>query len=163
MHRRFSSLTGFPHYWWEKPPPKTSRLCYRTKTAALNAFLDVNRDVVENYGGSNYRVGVAEFDAINHKYGLKGRHAARTIVQAVWAAMPPGRPYCLDEIDVETLNNTSPAQQWEGIYFRLPDYVYEAQAAKEQERYYRENLFGRRVRQRLAARPRSTGRYRRRT
>lgn len=88
--RRRSGLGRQPKQWWDKPAPFQHRACYQTKTDALNAFLDWNTDVVEGYGGPSYRVSPAEFDAINHKYGLKGKKAVRTIAQAVWAAMPPG-------------------------------------------------------------------------
>jgi hypothetical protein len=126
-----------PRQWWRQRPPAQDRVCYRTKTDALTAFLDTNYQIVENYGGPSYRVGPSEFDAINHKYSLRGKKAARTIAEAVWAAMPAGRPFCLDEIDLDALNDTSPARE-AGMNFRLPDYVFEAQAAAEEERFYRE-------------------------
>lgn len=124
-----------PKKWWDRPAPRRQRLCYQTKTNALNAFLDTNWRIVENYGGQNYRAGVSEFDAVNHKYGTK----VRTIAEATWAAMPSGRPFCLDMIDVDALNDTSPARE-AGENFRLPDFVQEKKAAAEEERYYREQM-----------------------
>jgi hypothetical protein len=121
-----------PKHWWRRPSPGP-RMCYRTKADALKVFLDVNSDIVENYGGADYKVSPSEFDAINHKYDLKGKRAARTIADAVWAAMPVGKPYCIDRIDLDALNDTSPARE-AGIAFRLPDYVYEAQMAEEEAR-----------------------------
>lgn len=123
--------------WWLKATPEEDRVCYDTKTKALKAFLDTNYEIVQNYGGADYTVSPAEFDAINHKYNLHGKQAARTIAQAVWAAMPEGRPYCLDRIDVDALNDTSPARETSAT-FRLPDFVYEASIAKEEARHYRD-------------------------
>lgn len=122
--------------WWRKATPEEDRVCHDTKTKALKAFLDTNYEVVQNYGGADYATSTSEFDAINHKYGLTGKRAVSTIAQAVWAAMPEGKPYCLDRIDIDALNGTSPARE-SSIPFRLPDYVYEADLAAEEERYYR--------------------------
>ena len=122
--------------WWQKAAPTEDRVCYDTKTKALKAFLDTNYEIVENYGGANYAVSPSEFDSINHKYGLRGSKAATTIAEAVWAAMPEGKPFCLDRIDVDALNDTSPARE-SHLTFRLPDYVYEAGIAAEEEKYYR--------------------------
>jgi hypothetical protein len=118
--------------WWRKRPKK-DLLCYPTKSAALAMFLDVNYEIVENYGGADYKVGPSEFDSINRKYGLKGSRAARSISDAVWAAMPVGKPYCLDRIDLDALNDTSPVHE-AGVPFRLPDYVHEAQMAEQEAR-----------------------------
>lgn len=122
-----------PPGWWRKPAPAQDRRCYRTKGEALKRFLDVNYQIVENYGGADYEVSPSEFDAINHKYDLKGKRAVRTIADAVWAAMPVGKPFCLDRIDLDALNDTSPARE-AGIAFRLPDSVYEAQMMEEEAR-----------------------------
>jgi hypothetical protein len=122
--------------WWLKATPEEDRVCYDTKTKALKAFLDTNYEIVQNYGGADYAVSPSEFDAINHKYDLRGKRVAKTIAEAVWAAMPEGKPFCLDRIDVAALNDTSPARE-SHLGFRLPDYVYERDFAAEEERYYR--------------------------
>jgi len=122
--------------WWTKAAPVEDRVCHDTKTKALKAFLDTNYEIVQNYGGADYQVSPSEFDAINHKYNLRGNRVAKTIAQAVWAAMPEGKPFCLDRIDVDTLNDTSPARESD-LAFRLPDHVYESEYDAEQERYYR--------------------------
>jgi hypothetical protein len=122
--------------WWRKAAPEEDRVCYATKTKALKAFLDTNYEIVQNYGGADYTVSPSEFDAINHKYGLRGKQAVKTIAEAVWAAMPEGKPFCLDRIDVDALNDTSPVRESD-LSFRFPDYVYEANVAAEEERYYR--------------------------
>jgi hypothetical protein len=124
-----------PAGWWRKPAPRLDRPCYRTKSEALKKFLDVNYAIVENYGGADYEVSPSEFDAINHKYDLTGKKAARTIAQAVWASMPVGKPYCLDRIDIEALNDTSPARE-AGLAFRLPDVVHETAMAEAEARHY---------------------------
>ena len=122
--------------WWRKATPEEDRVCYETKTKALKAFLDTNYEIVQNYGGVDYGASPSEFDAVNHKYNLRGKRAATTIAQAVWAAMPEGKPYCLDRIDLDALNDTSPARE-SHLAFRLPDYVYESGLAAEEEKYYR--------------------------
>lgn len=119
------------------PIPQREQPCYRTKREMIRKFLDVNSDIVQSYGGADYEVSPAEFDAINHKYGLTGRRAVRTIADAVWAAMPVGKPYCLDRLDLDALNDTSPARE-AGVPFRLPDVVYETELAREYARHYAE-------------------------
>jgi hypothetical protein len=123
--------------WWRKAAPEKDHVCYDTKTKALKAFLDTNYDIVQHYGGADYEVSPSEFDVVNHKYSLHGSRVARTIAQAVWAAMPEGRPFCLDRIDVDVLNDTSPARET-GSLFRLPDYVYASEYERGLERHYRE-------------------------
>ena len=132
VHGRISHSTQLAD-WWRKAAPEEDRVCYDTKTKALKAFLDTNYEIVQNYGGVDYEASPAEFDSVNHKHSLHGKRAARTIAQAVWAAMPEGKPYCLDRIDLDAL---SPARE-SHLAFRLPDYVYEAGLAAEEERYYR--------------------------
>jgi len=122
--------------WWRKAVPEEDLVCYDTKTKALKAFLDTNYEIVQGYGGADYAVSPSEFDAVNHKYSLHGKRAAKTIAQAVWAAMPEGKPFCLDRIDLAALNETSPARESQ-LAFRLPDYVYEDDLASQEERYYR--------------------------
>jgi hypothetical protein len=123
-----------PAGWWKKRAPKREGACYPTKTDALNVFAETNYQVIQNYGGMDYQVGVSEFDAVNHKYGAK----ARTIADALWAALPKvKRPFCLDDIDIEALNDTSPARESD-VGFRLPDWAEEARLLKEQEAWYRE-------------------------
>lgn len=124
-----------PANWWRKPAPTKDRVCYRTKIEALTKFLETNYQIVENYGGADYKVSPSEFDAINHKYDLKGKRAARTIAEAVWAAMPVGKPFCLDRIDLDALNDTSPARE-AGIAFVLPDIVYATQMAAQEAQHY---------------------------
>jgi hypothetical protein len=133
--RRDALASRPPAQWWRTASPDTDRNCYPTKSQALRTFLDTNSDIVENYGGADYEVSPSEFDAINHRYSLYGKNAARTIATAVWAAMPEHKPYCLDRIDIDALNDTRPAHE-AGVNFRLPDTVYESQMAQEEARYY---------------------------
>jgi hypothetical protein len=124
-----------PAQWWHADAPDEDRRCYATKSKALRAFLDTNYELVENYGGADYEVSPSEFDAVNHKYDLHGKQAARSIASAVWAAMPEHKPYCLDRIDIDALNDTSPARE-AGASFRLPDAAYEDEANDAEARYY---------------------------
>lgn len=128
-----------PANWWRQPPPPAPKPCYRSKGAALRQFVEANRDIIEQYSGINHRESPAEFDAINHKYGLRGKHAVRSIAEALWVAMPPGRPYCLEDIDLDALNRTAPARtaSREETPFRLPDYVEEARLLRAEIEHYR--------------------------
>ncbi len=133
--------------WPKKPTPKPRTnavlrrgrpVCYRTKADALNVFKEYNAHVLQHRGGGLYERDSSgqSFDPINHKYGLEGRHKVTTMREALWVAMPPGAPYCLARIDIETLNELLPAKEAGG--FRLPDHVYEEAAAGGQAEYYRQ-------------------------
>lgn len=118
-----------PDRWWQGRPPREAKVCYRTKTDAMRAFLAANADIVQLYKGPDATMGPAEFDSINRKY-REGKKPARSIADAVWAALPPQvrPPYCLTDIDLEALNDTSPAlgaEQALGVKFQLPDAVFE--------------------------------------
>jgi predicted transcriptional regulator len=133
-----TTLGRAPRLWWKGPIPRT-KACYPTKQALLRLFVDENRNIIENYGGIDYQVSPAEFDAINHKYDLTGKEAARSIADAVWAALPPQprKKYCFEDIDLEALNDTSPARE-AGISFRLPDELVEQQLVAQEAQWYRE-------------------------
>jgi hypothetical protein len=137
---RKSAALGAPPNWWIPRAPRP-RVCYPTKTKALIEFVDTNQDIIQNYGGIDYQVSPAEFDAVNHKLGLSPRRQVRSIAEALWAAMPSGRPYCLDQIDLDVLNDTSPAKEAQRS-FELPDYVHERQMAKAEADHARRALQG---------------------
>jgi hypothetical protein len=121
--------------WPRRRLPSARKLCYRSKGDALRVFEDWNRRVIENYGGLDVQVSPAEFDAVNARYGLTGKRAARSIAEALWEAMPARGPFCLDQIDLEALNGTSPAREADeklGIKFELPDFALEQQHARQQ-------------------------------
>lgn len=128
-----------PRFWYRRKPPRKKRVCYRVKSDALREFLDWNWKIVEEYGGESYPAGCSEFDAVNHKLGLDKKSCARSISDAVWHALPGsghrgGPPYCLDQIDLEALNDTAPGRIGPG--FELPDRVLEYLAEREQEARY---------------------------
>ena len=128
-----------PERWWTRPVQESPfKGCFSTKTAALKAFVEANRALIDEYGGLDYQVSPSEFDAINHKYSLTGKRRVRTIADALWVAMPAGRPFCLDRIDLDALNDTSPARQRDDAAFVLPDEAYADAIAAEEARYYRE-------------------------
>jgi hypothetical protein len=134
LGRKGGLVEGPADDWWRGKRERKERLCYRTKTAALQAFRDANHDTIETWGGLDVTASPAEFDSINAKYGLKGRKAVRSLARALWVTMPKDRPFCLDRIDIAALNETSPGQH--GTGFRLPRVAYDAQADREQERHY---------------------------
>jgi hypothetical protein len=136
----FGDLEAPPKSWWRRRLPKKRELCYRVKSDALKVFLDRNTEIVERWGGPNIQAGCSEFDSVNRKYGLESpKTCARTIAEAAWASLRGsghrgGPPYCLDEIDLEALNATSPGRIGGG--FQLPDIAHEEIIRREEERYY---------------------------
>ena len=129
------SLYAMPDRWWTEKAPRQEKLCYKRKTDALNAFLDWNSDVVEEYGGMTAKGSSGEFDAMT-KYGV----LPTDIAEAAWVSLPApvrGRKFCLEDIDVEALNDTSPGRNHD-IGFQLPDYVVEAKLLEEQYERYRD-------------------------
>jgi hypothetical protein len=117
-------------------------MCYRRKADALNVFKDYNLHVTENWGGLLQPDSTgATFDAINERYGLRGKKKVKSFAEAYWVAMPPHPPYCLDRIDIKTLNELPPAQEHGGL--RLPNYVYDEIARRAEEKYYQQALYGR--------------------
>lgn len=121
--------------WWRSRRSPGRTLCYRTKVDALQAFRDTNRRVIDEWGGLDALARPSDFDAINRRYGFE-KKPVRTLSQALWHAMPPHPPFCLDRIDLETLNETAPGQRGPG--FVLPDWAYEEIARREESRYYRD-------------------------
>jgi hypothetical protein len=130
--------SGWRKGWWTKALPKdTHKISYPTKTAALNVFLDYNRGVVDDYGGESMKHAPASFDAINHRFGIKGKRQVDNIAKAVWWAMPAGSPYYLEDIDVNLLNETAPAiYNQRGLQFEIPDYAQESALLEQEAEYW---------------------------
>lgn len=137
---RERAIPPMPDRWWQKKPPAADAVCYRTKTDALNKFLTFNWRAVEEWGGPGREDLPSEFDAINARYGLKGSRRITTLAQAAWWALPGPAPWCLANIDVDLLNQTSPgihAQRELGVGFEIPDYAQELELAKGEEVWFR--------------------------
>lgn len=113
-----------PTPWYEDPRPvEEQAVCYPTRSQALRAFVDANQDVIDRAGGMMQVATDGSWDAVNERYGLRGRRKVKNVRGALEAVMPHGKPFCLDQLDIETLNETRPAQEAGG--FRLPDVVEE--------------------------------------
>jgi hypothetical protein len=128
-------LSNMPPGYWRRAAPKANRMCYRRKVDAANKFLEANTELTEHYSGAGHQESAAEFDSVNHRYSM-GKRKVRSIAEAVWVTLPPHRPgrydrFCLEDIDIETLNETSPPRD-KGVDFRQPDYVIEKRLAEEQ-------------------------------
>jgi len=138
--RRNPPYSGWRKGWWQKSlPADTHKISYKTKTDALNVFLDFNRAIVDDYGGESMKHSPESFEAINHRFGIEGKRRVDTIAKAVWWALPPGSPYYLEDIDVELLNETAPAiYNPRGLVFRIPDYVEEAALLEKEAEYWQE-------------------------
>lgn len=130
-----ATIEGIDSDWWRNYRRPDEKLCYRSKTQALQAFRDANRGIIESWGGLDVTSSPSEFDAINHRHSgrLRGKKAI-TLAQALWASMPNGAPYCLDQIDIEALNDTSPGRIGSG--FRLPNWAYDEQARRMEAKHY---------------------------
>jgi hypothetical protein len=130
--------------WWLKPEPKEEKPCYPRKSDALNVFSRYNEHVIEPYGGPNLVHSCAMFDSINEKYDLRGKKCVKRIGDAMSVALQ-GKPYCIDNIDINALNETFPAQDKGG--FRMPDFVLEKKLDEKEAEYYRQaehgDFFGR--------------------
>lgn len=121
-----------PTPWYEDPRPVDEQaVCYPTRSQALRAFVDANQDVIDRAGGMMQIATDGSWDAVNERYGRRGRNKVRNVRGALEAVMPTGKPYCLDQIDIETLNETRPAQEAGG--FRLPDVVAEERLLLRQD------------------------------
>ena len=132
-------LSRMPPKWWDDPLPRNRKQpCYRRKTDALNVFRDRNWAVIERSGGIDYGHGEEEFDALNLKHDLlDGPNQIRTIAQALWVSIPPVRPFCLADIDVDGLNATTPGLM-HPTGFQLPDHIEEQIAKGKEAAYYKE-------------------------
>lgn len=118
--------------WWDRPTPAPA-VCYRTKADALRAFVTHNRDVIDNYGGVDARHRPAEFDALNHARDLTGRRRVQTIADALWHAYRGGPPWCVEDIDLDLLNATTPGQN-HPVGFTLPGIVVDELAERQRVR-----------------------------
>lgn len=136
MPRRRHQLELESPNWTTRAQPKNwHRRCYRTKSDALRVFTSWNQDVIDSMGGLHAIDRAGGFDAVNERYGLKGPKKAQTVAQALWAAFYPGpAPYCLDRVDLDTLNETNAVRDAGG--FRLPDHVLESKLRSKEKRYY---------------------------
>lgn len=119
-----------PDDWWRTNPRLPDKMCYATKQDALNVFRNENQDTIGNWGGLDAKARPSDFDAVNHKYGVK----ADTLSKAIWAAMPARRPFCLENIDIAALNDTAPGR---AVAFRLPSWVHEHGYDDAQAEHYR--------------------------
>ena len=82
--------------------------------------------------GGLYNAGSrGEFDSVNERYGLRGKRRVKNIAQAVSVAIP--KPFCLDKIDLDVLNETAPGRE---IKFKLPYDVEEAIASRRYAEHY---------------------------
>lgn len=124
------SFRNAPKGWFRRPAPRTRQVCYRTKADALNVLREHNQGVIDAHSGIDFKHRPADFDAINHKYDLRGRQRATTIAEAFWESLRGGPPYCLDEVDLEALRETLPRLE-------LPDFVHEARWEREAWEHYR--------------------------
>lgn len=131
------AIRAMPKGWWQKAPPVKDKLCYGSKTEALNKFREWNQGVVDDYGGMSSGGSGGEFDALT-KWGALPKNLA----EAFWLALPPERvnfgvgPFCLDQIDVGALNETSAGRD-HPVGFQLPDFVMAAEIAKRERQYHR--------------------------
>lgn len=111
---------------------RSGAVCYTTKSEALRSFYRANAEAIDHWGGLQNRGSRGEFDAINERYGLRGKQRATNMAEALWHAMPAGRPFCVDRIDLDALNETAPGRERP---FHLP---YDAIEKRAMARHYAE-------------------------
>ena len=123
------------------PPPG---VCFRRKADAITRFANRNRDVIDAFGGMLKPGSKGEFDAINEKYSLRGKRRVVNIQQAIARVLPTKAPYCLDQLDLDAINETAPARH--AGAFVLPQEAEEAIAnrryVQEYEQHYRDQFEG---------------------
>lgn len=130
-------------YTQRKFPADPTRVCYKTKRDALNVFLDWNTNIINDYGGSTAKHSAESFEAINHKFDIKGKRRVDSIAKAAWWVLPAGSPYYLEDIDVEILNRTAPAiYNDRGLSFSLPDYAEERRLVDQEQQYWEDKYGG---------------------
>ena len=141
------------------PEPKRARklgpassVCFRLKGDAVRRFADRNRDVIDAFGGLLKPGSRGEFDAINERYSLRGKRRVVNIQQAIARVLPTKAPYCLDKIDLETLNETAPARH--AGEFVLPQDAEERVAARRYAEEYQQHYLDGAYRSRRGARRR---------
>jgi hypothetical protein len=123
-------------WWLDKSPVKREAVCYPTRAQALRVFVDANQHAIDRAGGMDQVSTDGSWDAVNERFGLKGKRRVTSVRQALEAVMPSGKPFCLDRMDLETLNETRPAQEAGG--FRLPDFVEEQKWLERMNNEYQE-------------------------
>jgi hypothetical protein len=119
--------------------PRTARVtgcgpavCYASRRELGLVLLEwlKQRYGADTRGGAGHDARGGGFDAVNERYNLRGRRRVGTLAAAVGACLPRERPWCLDRVDMETLNDTAPAREAGG--FELPDAVHERRALMHQ-------------------------------
>lgn len=140
MRQKNPPYSGWQKDWFRKPLPKDPyKLAYKRKRDALNVFLEHNRAIVDDYGGASMKHSPESFEAINHKFDIKGKRRVDTIARAVWWALRGPGPYYLEDIDIHLLNETAPAiYNQDGLIFEIPDYVEEARLAELEAEHYKD-------------------------
>jgi hypothetical protein len=121
-------------WWLDTRHVREEAICYPTRTLALRVFKEANRGAIDRAGGMDQISTDGSWDPINESTGRKGERKVRTVREAIEAAMPPGRPWCLDRIDLETLNECRPIAEAGGL--TLPDFVEEQRHVKKLEDEY---------------------------
>lgn len=89
---------------------------FLSKRSAVDAFAAANMRQCEAWLDAPATGG--EYDAVNERYGLRGRKRVATLRAAIMVCIPTARPYSLADLDLDTLNETAPARE---LAFQLPD------------------------------------------
>jgi hypothetical protein len=128
---------GFKEPWWERPLPKKEKTHYKLKRDALNVFIAHNQDVIDLVFDGMDRGVPESYDNINRNLDLEGDKKISTFAEALWLSLGPERPFYIEEIDVDMLNDTPAMQQnGQGMALRLPDFIEEIKIEREQAEYY---------------------------
>lgn len=125
------------NYPRRKHPKDPTKIAYQAKRDALNVFIDWNQPLIDDvFNGPSQKHPYDSFDNFNHLYGLKGKRRVDTFAKALWWAMPAGKPYYLEDIDVHLLNETSPIRHnASGQLLTIPDYAEERRLVEQEMQY----------------------------
>jgi hypothetical protein len=72
---RRHQMAAMPDRWWQQDAPREDKLCYSTKTDALNKFREWNQDLIDDWGGETAMGSRGEFDALT-KYEIAPKNIA---------------------------------------------------------------------------------------
>lgn len=133
-------FSGWNDAWWLAPSPRDeTKIAYRRKRDVLNVFMDWNQHIIDAaFNGPSQKHPPDSFDNFNHKYELKGKRQIDSFAKAVWFSLPAGRPYHIDDIDVNMLNETMPMMHNTHEQLTLPDYVEERRLLDQELAYWEE-------------------------
>jgi hypothetical protein len=131
---------GFKEPWWERDYPSKEKPSYKLKRDALNVFVAYNQEVIDRVFDGMSRGVPDSYDNFNREFDLEENKKISTFGEALWLALDTGRPYRIENINIDMLNDTPiMLANSEGMeQLRMPDFIEEARLSKEQAEYWKQ-------------------------